>query len=241
MPSKNFVKTKLRLMTIEEAIRDRHSVRKYIDKPLSPEQIDILQNKIAEVNNESGLHVQLVVNEPKAFCGRMAYGNFRGVSNYFAMIGNKSDDTKELIGYYGEHLVLLAQTLGLNTCWVALTYNKVSGAYDVADGEKVYCLIALGYGDEPGRKLKRKSVSQVSNADDSTPEWFMRGVEAALLAPTAVNQQKFRFDYVAPGTDGIHHVRASRGFSLIGYTKIDLGIAKCNFEIGAGKENFEWV
>ena len=78
MPSKNFVKTKLRLMTIEEAIRDRHSVRKYIDKPLSPEQIDILQNKIAEVNNESGLHVQLVVNEPKAFCGRMAYGNFRG-------------------------------------------------------------------------------------------------------------------------------------------------------------------
>ena len=241
MPSKNFVKTKLRLMTIEEAIRNRHSVRKYIDKPLSPEQIDILQNKIAEVNNESGLHVQLVVNEPKAFCGRMAYGNFWGVSNYFAMIGNKSDDTKELIGYYGEHLVLLAQTLGLNTCWVALTYNKVSGVYDVADGEKVYCLIALGYGDASGRKLKRKSVSQVSNADDSTPEWFRRGVEAALLAPTAVNQQKFRFDYVAPGTDGIHHVRASRGFSLIGYTKIDLGIAKCNFEIEAGKENFEWV
>jgi len=27
----------------------------------------------------------------------------------------------------------------------------------------------------------------------------------------------------------------------LGYAPVDLGIAKCHFEIGAGKENFEWV
>ena len=102
-------------------------------------------------------------------------------------------------------------------------------------------MIALGYGDDPGRNLKRKTVEQVSNASDITPKWFRDGVEAALLAPTAVNQQKFRFEFVSPHGDGVHRVRAERGFSLIGYTKLDLGIAKCHFEIGAGKENFEWA
>ena len=85
-----------------------------------------------------------------------------------------------------------------------------------------------------------KTVEQVSNASETTPSWFKKGVEAALLAPTAVNQQKFSFEYVGM-KDGHHQVRAKKGFSMIGYTKTDLGIAKCHFEVGAGKENFEWV
>jgi len=28
---------------------------------------------------------------------------------------------------------------------------------------------------------------------------------------------------------------------MIGYTQIDLGIAKYHFEIGAGKENYIWI
>ena len=39
-------------------------------------------------------------------------------------------------------------------------------------------------------------VQQVSNACDLTPAWFQKGVEAALLAPTAINQQKFSFEYI---------------------------------------------
>lgn len=31
-----------------------------------------------------------------------------------------------------------------------------------------------------------------------------------------------------------------RRYTLMGYTQLDLGIAKLHFEIGAGKENFEW-
>ena len=227
-------------MTLLEAIRSRHSVRKYIDKPIKDSLVRILQEKVSEVNEKGNLHIQLVTNESKAFKGKMAYGTFSGVSNYFVMVGKKADDLSERVGYYGEQLVLLAQTLGLNTCWVGLTYNNIKEAYEKGNDEKLCCMIALGYGDDPGRNLKRKTVEQVSNASDITPAWFKKGVEAALLAPTAVNQQKFSFEYVGMKNNR-HIVKASKGFSLIGYTKMDLGIVKYHFEIGVGKKNFEWM
>ena len=231
-------------MTIQEAIEARHSVRAYKDQPLTKEVSKRLEEEIAVVNQKGNLHVQLIQNEPKAFQGTLAkYGKFRNVTSYLVMAGKKADDLDERIGYYGEHLVLLAQTLGLNTCWVGLSYSKVPGTYVLEEGEKIACYIAIGYGETQGVGHKIKTVEQVSsskNVSDITPSWFRKGVEAAMIAPTAVNQQKFSFEYV--GMSNNHHqVRAKKGFSMIGYTKMDLGIAKYHFEIGAGKDNFEWV
>ncbi|MBR1415580.1 MAG: nitroreductase [Prevotella sp.] len=228
-------------MTTQEAIEARHSVRAYKEQPLTAEVVKTLEEKIAELNGESHLHIQLILNEPKAFQGTLAkYGKFRGVNNYIVMAGQKADDLDERVGYYGEQLVLLAQTLGLNTCWVGLSYSKVPGTYVLKDGEKISCYIAIGYGETQGVGHKVKTAEQVSNTSDTTPLWFRKGVEAALLAPTAVNQQKFSFEYVGK-RDGHHQVRAKKGFSLIGYTQLDLGIAKYHFEVGAAKENFEWI
>ena len=228
-------------MTLLEAIEARHSVRAYKEQPLTENTAKLLEEKIAELNDVGNLHIQLIKNEPKAFQGTLAkYGKFRGVTNYFVMVGKKSDDLDERVGYYGEKLVLYAQTLGLNTCWVGLSYKKVADTYVLDEGEKVVCYIAVGYGETQGVSHKIKTVEQVSNASDITPAWFKKGVEAALLAPTAVNQQKFSFEHMGV-KNGKHLVRAKKGFSMIGYTQMDLGIAKCHFEIGAGKENFEWV
>ena len=228
-------------MTILEAMEARHCVRAYKEVPLTEEIVSQLEEKIREVNSESGLHVQLILDEPKAFEGTIAkYGKFRGVRNYLVIAGKKSAGLDECAGYYGEQLVLLAQMLGLNTCWVGLSYSKVPGTYVLEEGEKIACYIALGYGETQGRGHKIKSVEQVSNASDVTPLWFRKGVEAALLAPTAINQQKFSFLYMGMN-NGIHQVHAKRGFSLMGYTQMDLGIAKYHFEVGAGKENFVWV
>ena len=228
-------------MTIQEAIEARHSVRAYKDQPLADEVARRLEEEIAVVNQKGNLHVQLIRNEPKAFQGTMAkYGKFRNANNYIVMAGKKAEDLDERVGYNGEHLVLLAQTLGLNTCWVGLSYSKVPGTYVLDEGEKIACYIAIGYGETQGVGHKIKTVGQVSNASDATLSWFRKGVEAALLAPTAVNQQKFSFEYVGV-KDGHHQVRAKKGFSMIGYTKMDLGIAKYHFEIGAGKVNFDWV
>ena len=228
-------------MTLQEAIQARHSVRAYKEQPLADETVRVLAEKIAELNQEGRLHMQLIQNEPKAFQGTLAkYGKFRNVNNYIVMAGKKSDDLDERVGYYGEQLVLLAQTLGLNTCWVGLSYSKVSGTYVLEEGEKIACYIAIGYGETQGVGHKIKTVEQVSNVSDITPSWFKKGIEAALLAPTAVNQQKFSFEYVGTSNNR-HQVRAKKGFSMIGYTKMDLGIAKYHFEIGAGEVNFEWV
>ena len=227
-------------MTLLEAVSARHSVRKYIDKELSADIIAALQDKIAECNKVGNLTIQLVLNETRAFTGMLSYGKFSGVKNYLVMVGKKSKDLDERIGYYGEHLVLLTQTLGLNTCWVGLSYRKVPEAYNVGKDEKLACMIALGYGETQGVGHKIKSVEEVSNASDITPSWFKRGVEAALLAPTAVNQQKFSFEYVGM-KNSRHIVKANKGFSIVGYTNIDLGIAKLHFEICVGKEKFEWL
>ena len=242
-------------MTLLEAIQARHSVRAYKDQPLAEDVVKVLEDEIVRLNSEGQLHIQLITNEPKAFQGTLAkYGKFRNANNYLVMAGKRADDLDERIGYYGEHLVLLAQTLGLNTCWVGLSYSKVPGTYVLGEDEKIACYIAIGYGETQGASHKIKTVEQVSNASDGTPSWFRKGVEAALLAPTAVNQQKFFFHYVSKAShsaersfeyvgekDGRHQVHAKKGFSLVGYTQMDLGIVKYHFEVGAGKENFEWV
>jgi len=229
-------------MTLKEAIKARHSVRAYKAQPLAEDVVMALEKGIEEMNRQGNLHIQLIKNEPKAFQGKLAkYGKFSNVTNYLVMAGPKGADLDERIGYYGEHLVLLAQTLGLNTCWVGLSYSKIPGTYVLGDNEKIACYIAIGYGETQGVNRKTKTVEQVSNANDITPFWFRVGVEAALLAPTAVNQQKFFFEYT-PARDGKPvQVIAKRSFSLIGYTQIDLGIAKYHFEVGAGKESFEWA
>lgn len=222
-------------MTLLEAIQARHSVRRDKDTPLPEEVVNTLQEKIREVNHDGDLHIQLVTNEPKGFNSILNYGFFSGCKNYFVVAGKKGADLDERAGYYGEQLVLLAQQLGLNTCWAGVSYQKVAGTYELNDDEKIVCYIALGYGENQGSERKHKPLEALSNVGEQTPEWFRRGVEAAQLAPTAVNQQKFFLEYLAP-----NQVRARKTFSMVGYTQLDLGIVKLHFEIGAGKENFQW-
>ena len=220
-------------MDLMEAIKARHSVRQYTDRALEKEVIEELQSEIDACNRESGLHIQLVTNEPKAFDGFMAhYGKFSGVRNYIALIGKKGPDLEETCGYYGERLVLKAQQLGLNTCWVAMTYNKIKTAFTIDSGEKLCIVIALGYGKTQGNSHKVKSIAEVTKGSESLPEWYQAGIGAALLAPTAMNQQKFTFTLSGNRVS----VKAGLGF----YVKIDLGIVKYHFEAGAGTEHFVW-
>mgnify|MGYP002563075150 FL=1 len=216
-------------MSTIDAIYDRHSVRQYQNQPLSKEVIHALRSEIDACNQESGLHIQLVTNEPKAFDSFMAhYGKFKGVTNYLALIGKKESSLEEKCGYYGEKLVLFAQELGLNTCWVAMTYSKIKTAFQVEKGEKLCIVIALGYGETQGLPHKSKSMEEVIQLDEPAPEWFQKGVEAALLAPTAMNQQKFLFRLDK------NRVSVKAGFGF--YTKIDMGIVKYHFEIASGRK-----
>ena len=215
-------------MEILEIMQQRHSVRQYTDRPIEPEKRAVLDALADQINRKAGLSIQIVYDDPKCFDSFMAhYGKFTGVRNYIALVGQKSPKLDETLGYYGEELVLKAQELGLNTCWVALTHGKSKAV--VSKGEKEVCLISLGYGETQGAAHKNKPLSELCTCAEPMPEWFQRGMNAALLAPTAMNQQKFRFQLLPDGT-----VTATCGSGF--YTKLVLGIVKYHFETVTGKK-----
>ncbi|WRS27566.1 nitroreductase family protein [Oscillospiraceae bacterium MB08-C2-2] len=221
-------------MDLMDAIRSRHSVRSYTDQKIQGDTADSLRQLIEACNAESGLHIQLCLDEPEAFSGMMArYGKFSNVRNYIALVGKKSDTLDEKCGYYGEKVVLRAQQLGLSTCWVAMSYSKGKSAAVTHAGEKQLMVIALGYGQNSGSPHKGKSIQQLCQVEGELPSWFKMGMEAVQLAPTAMNQQKFSFELTGS------KVKATAGSGF--YTKVDLGIARYHFEVGAGENDWQWV
>ncbi|MBQ6314088.1 MAG: nitroreductase [Mogibacterium sp.] len=218
-------------MDLMQAMSERHSVRDFKDEPISEEHVSELSEFIEQLNNKSGLHMQLILNEPKAFNSlgvRLItyYGNFRNVNNYIALIGRKSDTIEERCGYYGEQVVLKAQQMGLRTCWVGGTYRKVPSVCEIGKGEKIVAVIAIGYGNEDGHPHKSKAFNEVVLGDADYPIWFRKGVNAALLAPTAMDQQRFMFELKGNKVK----LRAFPG----PFSKLDLGIVKYHFEAASG-------
>ena len=213
-------------MTILEAIDARHSVRAYKDQPIGQFERDRLDEFAAELNRESGLDISIVYDDPRGFDSAMAhYGGFKGVSSYIVLKGQQTGEFDYLCGYYGEKLVLYAQQLGLNTCWAAMTFNKKKVKTLVPAGQGLCMVISLGYGQTQGHPHKGKIPADVT--DGTIPEVLMPGIEAALKAPTAMNQQKFQFFM----KDGIICIKVK---GLRPYTKVDLGIAAYHFEAATG-------
>ena len=222
-----------------QASQARHSVRAYDGRALTAEDEAWLRGRLEEVNAESGLHFQLVCGDARAFENILArYMHFRGMANYLVLAGPDTPALDERCGYWGELLVLEAQARGLRTCWIGGTFSKRKTEFTLEAGEKLCLLICIGYGTTDGRPHPaRKGVGDVSSvpAGMEAPAWFTAGVEEALLAPTAIHQQKFRF---ALAEDG-EHVRAT---ALRGsWTQVDLGIAKRHFELGADKGPEIWA
>lgn len=211
-------------MQMLDLMKERHSVRQYSDKKIDGDVKTKLDTYVASINEESGLSMQIFYNEPNCFNSMLAhYGKFSNVKNYIAIVGKKEEQEKS--GYYGEKLVLKCQELGLNTCWVALTHGKVN--VQTKPQQKLLILIALGYGTNTGVAHKSKPIKELCK-EDAYPEWFMKGMEAVSLAPTAMNQQKFLFEM----KNGQVYAKALRGF----YSEIDLGIVKYHFEAVTGHE-----
>lgn len=214
-------------MEMLELMKARHSVRQYTEQKIEAEKRVALDALTAKLNQESGMHIQILYEEPKCFDSFMAhYGKFSGCRNYIAVVGPKGTDLDEKAGYYGEQLVLKAQELGLNTCWVAMTHGKSAAV--IEKGEKLAILISLGYGATQGAVHKNKELTAVSDFTKDSPQWYQEGLEAALLAPTAMNQQKFLFSLENDQVSA----KATGGF----YSKIDLGIVKYHFEAVTGRK-----
>ena len=221
-------------MTEIEAIRERHSVRNYKAQRIEEETATKLREKIEELNRESGLHFQYIEDAGKTYNKLLnRTSGLDSAPSVIACVGREDDpDVDERVGYYGEKLVLFAQTLGLNTCWAGI-FSRKKIPVVIDQGEKLVISIAIGYGENQGKEHRSKPIDQISQLTGEKPEWFEKGVELAILAPTAMNQQKF---VIRLNEDESVEFIDKGGF----FSKVDLGIVKCHFEIGSGRK-IEWT
>ncbi len=226
------------------AIQIRSSRRTYTDQPIEGAKVKRLNEMIYQFNNEASLHLQLVLNNGDAFSKfNKSYGLFKGVKNYITLIGKKDKHVFEKMGYFGEKLVLEATCMGLGTCWVGGTFDKDAIACNVLEDEVFYGIIAIGnvaetktFKERTISKLthrKTKSIEEFYESDLQIPEWFINGIKAAQKAPSAMNGQPVKFYYKSGKVTG-------KILDNLDYRKVDLGIAKYHFELGAGGGHWEY-
>lgn len=220
-------------MTIKEAMQERHMVRKYIDKPIPSDLVEKLNARIAENNQTYSLSLSLVTGNADGL-GALAKMLGKGVKNYIVLAGPDSADLDEKLGYCGADMILYAQTLGLNTWWVGGMYNAKGAQKNMNSGAvHINGVLAIGYGQTQGVPHKSKTTAEISSYKGTAPQWFIDGVNALLLAPTALNKQAF----TVRGDGNKVYLTCDSGH----FAGIDLGIGKYHFEVGAGKDNFEWA
>ncbi len=220
-------------MGVIDSIRARHSVRSYTGKPIEGEVLAHLEEAVRACATQSGLDVQLVRDNPEVFGLVGGMGFVRGARDCIAFVADGSRDDEE-IGYWGERLVLTAQELGLNTCWLAFCARKKCRAH-VTDGKRVRIVIAVGYGRTQGSPHKSKPLEQLCSTEyGKMPAWFVEAAQAALLAPTAMNAQRFHLTLLVDGrTVRLETPRA-------GWCSVDRGIVRRTFEEAANATGADW-
>lgn len=207
-------------MDMKEAMYARHMVRKYTDKPLTESTVANLENRVKATNDRQHLSIRLMVRDNHAINAMIRLVLAKGVKNYFILAGNESADLDEKLGYAAADLMLYAQTLGLNTWYVGGTFNRSVSQF--VEGRKTVGIVAVGYGENDGKPHKSKKPSEVSSYDGPAPAWFVQGVSASLLAPTALDKQ----DYMIIGKGRDVEIRNDNGI----FTGVNRGLIRSSRE-----------
>ena len=178
-----------------------------------------------------------------------AYGKIKGAPAFLAFMGTmESPHVQEKVGYLGEGIVLEATALGLGTCWVAGMFRPEGAGILAGTGknERVIAVSPVGYAAQHwsmeekimtgfGRTHQRKPLSELVNGLEEVKWtlWTKKALEAARLAPSAVNRQPWRFfigwDDITVSVDNLsdtYHVSK----------RLDCGIAMLHLEVGALNE-----
>lgn len=213
-------------MDLKEAMKNRHTVRKYKTTKIPEEIIKKLNSRIEENNKKYNISIKLIINDEKSS---------KDMKNYLILGGEESiQNLNEKLGYCGCDIMLYAQTLGLNTWWIGSHGNHVA---QKLPNKKIIGMIVIGYGENNGNQHNSKKMEQVMEYQGKNiPDWFKNGINAALLAPTAMNKQDFKI--IGKGKEV--KIICDMGMTKK-YKGEDTGLIKYHFELGAGKENFVWV
>lgn len=177
---------------------------------------------------------------------KVAYGKIRNAPAYAAFIGEMDDrNVQEKAGRLGEFLILEATSLGLGTCWVGASFrpDAVRSQIELKSDEQVLAVSPLGFVKEQYsleeklmaglvKSSKRKSLEELwlEKPIGPVPRWISTSLEAARLAPSAVNRQPWRFSVEDKSIKlSVDNVKDSYHISK----RLDCGIAMAHVEIAA--------
>lgn len=213
---------------MNEIIRKRKSIRKYNLAPLDAATLEKVQAHIMSIKPlypDVNYSVE-IVNKTK--------GIFNVKAPHYLIFGSEEKDgAYENIGFIGQQLDLFFSESGIGSCWLGASKPE---AKEESALSFVICM-AFGKPAEPLHRdiseFKRKPLNEVSEGID-------KRLEAARLAPSAVNAQNWYF----AAKNGIIHCYRKKSNPLLGfiYNKlhcIDMGIALCH--IAEESEKFDFV
>jgi nitroreductase len=224
-----------------DAIPTRVSRRRFSDRPVGPADIERLETFCAAFRPYHAVHVRLIKDAPAdVFTGLVGgYGKISGAQWVAAFVGPA--DSQLEIGYTGEAFILEATRLGLDTCWIAGSFDiqRSGSLVDLQPDERVVSITPVGYALERaplGERLMRSAVRATSRRPsaelapgigDGWPAWAVAAVEAARRAPSGANRQPWRFRFEDAS------LVMSRADKVYWTASIDFGIAMLHIELAA--------
>ena len=239
-----------------QAIGRRRSRRRFDGQPLPKDAAERLAVVCADFRPFPDAHAEFIPKSAdlvlKGVVG--TYGKVKGARAFVALVGNsESVHSQERAGYTGEGIVLEAVAMGLDTCWVAgLFHRDIAGRLaDIHEREQVLAVIPVGHAPHDwsieerlmtgfGRTHKRKPLhALLQHPEEQLPSWAGAAIEAARLAPSAVNRQPWRF---VSAEDALTiSVDDSKLLHTIS-KRLDCGIAMLHVELAAFHEGIrgEW-
>jgi len=231
-----------------EAIWIRRSRRLFDSRLIDPNTCERLHNVCKKFNPFSGVRAVFVNRPPnKVFKGILFhYGKIRGAPAIIAFIGDMHNPhIHEKLGYIGEGIVLEATAMNLGTCWVGVSFKPklVSSFITIKKNEKILAVTPVGYTREKwsleerimtvfGRTHKRKPLEKLlmGERETSWPWWIKTALEAARVAPSAVNRQPWRFTVKSGSiTVSVNNLKDTLNISK----RLDCGIAMLHIEVAS--------
>lgn len=223
------------------AIPHRISSRRYDGSSVPDALLERLEQTCQRLTTPAGRARPVLVRQapPEVFTGLVgSYGRVEGAPTLAAFVGR--DDAALEAGYVGEAVVLDATAIGVDSCWIAASFDagRAGRLVGLGDGERVHAIAALGHATKTigaGERLMRAGVrarhrlpiDAIAPGHESWPAWAREAAEAARLAPSGANKQPWRLDMDG---DALVFTKAVKTYWT---APLDFGIAMLHAELGA--------